>query len=409
MDDFIGTRFGEFSQLEVIGISGKRNNNKIYSVICHTCKNDPELFGEAIYYKEKYDLMKGSIPCGCSNGVKWTEQQYDVIMRRKCKSLNYNFLRFSGDWKGKWTKFYAICDKGHEVEMSMNNFLFGYKCKRCGIISSQEKQTHSYEQEISEFYNTGRIAEGTIFTKSNRKTTQSHSSYWDYKCGICSKDEYVKNGVCSGIFTTVASSLKKGQVSCRCSKSYYWNQPQRELQIRLKIKERNSNLQFLRWESSDYGIHSTIYLECPTHGEFSTTLTNFIHNETGCPMCAGGGGFDRSKTGYFYVLKVQSSENSFTGYGITGNLENRLRTHEKSFSDNGYSIVDNYFFVGKGDTVLALEGSVKRAFPRNSQDIDGFKTEATLCENFKDVVDYSKNFTYNGDTITSYIRERLVK
>ena len=44
----------------------KGSGNKLYTVKCHTCAKDRELFGEALYKAPKDSILRGSASCGCS-------------------------------------------------------------------------------------------------------------------------------------------------------------------------------------------------------------------------------------------------------------------------------------------------------------------------------------------------------
>jgi len=387
-DDFIGKRFGRDGHLEVIRVSGRKRSNKVYAILCHKCKLDPELFGDGIFHRVKRDLIAGNIPCGCSKAVKWTKDQYRILVNRHCKELGYVFINFTGDWKGKWTKVMLQCDKGHDITMALNNFLYGFNCKICGNISAAQKSAHSYEYEIESFYKSGKIPAGTIFSKSLKKTKSGYSAYWDYKCGICSQDEYVKAGVCSGVFTSVASSLKEGHMACRCGVWHKWDQTKREYQIRKRLTKEQLDLKFLRWENEGFGIYDVIWFICGTHGEFKTTVGSFLHSETGCPRCSRTG-FNKNKPAVFYILKIDGESTNFTGYGISGNIEFRLNTHSKVLNNSGCVITDRYLVKSDGVTIFNLEKSVKDKFEILPQTINGFKKEATYSSNYNKLVEYA--------------------
>jgi hypothetical protein len=275
--------------------------------------------------------------------------------------------------------------------MSLNNFLYGFNCKTCGIISTAQKCTHDYLEEINSFYDSGKIPAGMIFSKSDRQTKAAHYAYWDYKCPVCSKDEYVKASLCTGIFTSVASSLKKGMLGCRCGVWHKWDQPKREYQINSRILRENLDIKFSRWENDKFGIYEVIWLTCGIHGEFKSTVGSFLHSETGCPKCARTG-FNKNKPAIFYILKIEGAYSNFTGYGISGNIDFRLKTHFTNLTNKGYSIVEKYLVNGGGDLIFELESNVKKDFERNPQQVVGFKREATYYENYDKLIEYAVNY-----------------
>lgn len=391
MDDFIGKRFGKDGHLEILYVSGKKRYSKVYAAICHICKLDTELFGDGTFHRVKSDFVAGNIPCGCSKNVKWTRNQYEILCKRRCKEVNYTFLSFVCVWRGKWTPVSLRCDKGHLIQMSMNNFLYGYNCKRCRTLKTIARCTHDYGDEVNSFFASGKIPEGTIFSKSDKLTSQSHSTYWDYKCGICSNDEYVKAGVCTGIFTSVAASLKKGMLACRCGVWHKWDQPKRKYQIESRILRENLDIKFSHWENDKFSIYDTIWLECFVHGTFKSTVGSFLHSETGCPKCTRTG-YNKAKPAIFYILKVEGEYSKFTGYGISGNIEFRMKTHVENLKEKGYYVVDQHCVSGSGDMIFNLESSVKKLFKRNPQDVLGFKKEATDYSEYSNLITYAVNY-----------------
>lgn len=77
--------FGDEGQLQVIGWSGKNSSHKWYIVICNKCASDKELYGEGMFRASKGNLLKPSIPCGCSRRTKLSAQQYITIAQRFVK------------------------------------------------------------------------------------------------------------------------------------------------------------------------------------------------------------------------------------------------------------------------------------------------------------------------------------
>ena len=78
--------FGENNQVTVIGYNGMAVNDKYYYVHCSFCANDTELFGNAIFKTRKSALLRGCLPCGCSNGYDWNKEQWAIRCKRKLSS-----------------------------------------------------------------------------------------------------------------------------------------------------------------------------------------------------------------------------------------------------------------------------------------------------------------------------------
>ena len=62
VDDFIGKVFGDRGQLKVLSWSGeRRKGNKLYTVECVICAEDPEMYGHAQYLVPKSHLERGTL------------------------------------------------------------------------------------------------------------------------------------------------------------------------------------------------------------------------------------------------------------------------------------------------------------------------------------------------------------
>jgi hypothetical protein len=113
-DPFIGQRFGEEGQLEVIGKSDRRYRDcfPYYFVHCTICKNDPELHGDAIYECFKSALNNGKYPCGCSSRPFWSQAQYRTLINRACEKKRVKLIS-ADDIITADSKLTLCCEAGH--------------------------------------------------------------------------------------------------------------------------------------------------------------------------------------------------------------------------------------------------------------------------------------------------------
>jgi hypothetical protein len=108
-----------------------------------------------------------------------------------------------------------------------------------------------------------------------------------------------------------------------------------------------------------------------------------------CPCyCAPNSGFDSSKDSILYVIRIISDSVDFTGYGITGCWENRLKRHRKNLIEKGFSISEFEVFDIPGNIAYSLEKSIKRNFPLFAQDVSGFMLESTYYWLYDDVINF---------------------
>ena len=201
------------------------------------------------------------------------------------------------------------------------------------------------EKHIEDFLSTGKFKEGTLFYRDKKP------SYWCYECPICSRDDYVLQGLCSGVFRGFSGNLKKGKLSCRCSVKYNWTKEQQEYRCRLLIESKRGL--WIGWESSSYDSHSKVVFSCEEHG-VQTSTPNKLTQGRYCPKCAS----QDSQT-YFYVVSVEQ-KGDLIGYkfGITKDFNGRKRAFNPKFT---HSLVALKQFANIKDC-QDFEKSVKSMF-----------------------------------------------
>ncbi|MGX0939577.1 putative GIY-YIG superfamily endonuclease/Zn ribbon nucleic-acid-binding protein [Cupriavidus metallidurans] len=133
------------------------------------------------------------------------------------------------------------------------------------------------------------------------------------------------------------------------------------------------------------GMHEYVTIVCQEHGPFEQVANSHMRG-CGCPSCAEHG-FDPDQPATVYVLIVIGDRGGFTGYGITRDLDTRLRAHRKNLSEAGWTIARLHFAeFAHGRDALDVEASIKETFELTAQDIDGFRTEATHPCNYEKII-----------------------
>lgn len=132
---------------------------------------------------------------------------------------------------------------------------------------------------------------------------------------------------------------------------------------------------------------------CPLYPgkEFFSDKSNLKAGKLPCD-CNNGGGFDKKMDGYVYILKAQSDEGSFVGYGITNFPKRRKKDHERELGKQGYSIVKYNEFKFNGVLALQIEAELKFIFDLFPQKITGFKREATYTSNYAPMLGYLSTY-----------------
>lgn len=396
--DRTGELYGPDRQIKVLGWDGSRAEPsstekygvKLYTAICTKCSlEDPELYGKPFLVRLQ-TLRKGEMNCGCTKFARPNQDQYEVMIKRECLKRHYSYEGFSGEWLNGATRIILIClEHGNKWESELKNFLNGQgTCKRC-VERDAGKNIRHPDNEV-----TKRLQESKNYNKDYTfwRNVGDNPDNWYYECPVCSFDEYVENGVCTGIFQGLGYNILNGVKSCRCADAFRWTEKQFIHRI-TKLDEFVSGMyKFLGWNGEYKGSHSIARVHCLKHGEFKMTVSNLLNGHR-CNGCAKSG-FTSSKDAYLYVLKItdENKIRGFCGFGITNNLTSRLYQHRSVLRKSGYYIQEIASFKYSGDLAKKLETGIKNNFEITSQSISGFVKEATNINNFTKVINYVENY-----------------
>lgn len=141
------------------------------------------------------------------------------------------------------------------------------------------------------------------------------------------------------------------------------------------------------WRQS---YHSRTWcMECPNCPDkiFISDNANLKAGKRPCD-CGHGGGFDVRLPATLYVLRIAGTGRSFTGYGISNFIHRRLVGYKRELGKVGLEITESSTFETTGAEALRVENLIKDNFERNSQPIDGFRTEATYSHHYQDVCNF---------------------
>ena len=351
----IGTKYTtkEGSEIVVLGVHSKKNNRTMYELSCSVCSLDPEMFPKGSITSLAESVRNKRTVCGCSVKYKCSENQYVTKINRRCDELGYLFNGFAEAFRGCDTllDLYNPETCNRWVTTSIQSFIL-IGTKDPSEWESRRGQTCIKPDQhfVNNFNKTGVFLDGTEFWRVGSKR-------WAYSCPSCSKDEYVREGLCSGIFESSAGHLSSGKLSCRCGKnSYRWNTRQREYQVKEKLSGIKAS--FVGWESSDgyKNTRSKVIWICENSHENTQTFCNFIRRR-GCRKCARNG-FNPSLPAKLYLVKWKGENKSYLKFGITNNSVNERVVNQKAVS----SLVPEILYTFEhtdGSRVDACEKEIK--------------------------------------------------
>lgn len=292
LDIKVGYSYGKEGHLSIIEDLGteRGGRDRIFLAHCRVCVKDSELHGIGNYKVTKDAIKNLTIPCGCSTRVLWTKDQIKILAERKCKEQDLEFLGFNDEYKNQHSKLLLKCNK-HSVIWSTTSYSSlhrGAGCPECkkDKVSTANKKPDDFH--ISQFVSTGSFKIGTKFTRISTRR-------WEYTCPVCSRDKFVKAGLCTGVFTADGGHLRQGCLSCRCSSRFAWTRPQRQLLLTEAI-DKHHNIDFVKWVDHHNISSARVILKCKDHGEWEVNSESFIRLGIGCPKCAHEATGDRFRT-----------------------------------------------------------------------------------------------------------------
>lgn len=289
----------------------------------------------------------------CSNKKKTTEEF--VKEASAVHGNRYDFSRV--EYISAHSKVTVICTEHGPWEISPHSILKGCGCKKCAGTSKYT--TEDFVKKVNALHGEKLDLSKVEYTASNIKVT-----------AICKKH---------GSFQIRPDHLLRGVGCPDCKKDTLSGLYAKPFSV---FEEEIFALYGNDYSVSNVGYKNAltkINITCKKHGEFQARPADLL-NGHGCPSCAKYG-FDPQQIALFYLLVCESSYGSFVGYGITKEIEQRLRQHTLSLSKSAFVITRQHVWnFQTGASALALENAVKKQFSQASTlgcSIAGFKREST--------------------------------
>lgn len=209
------------SLLKIIGKVKDKHKPLKYIFECSKCSLDEELFPYGTIKTVYANVArKGQMPCACSGGYRYSEDQNIIRVGRYCTNRGYKFLGWYGDYnKDKsYLKLYNPRTCNTWVTTTMNNLFKGYGDPVEARQNITEASTKPDEEHINAFFSTGVYNENSTFQRLDGRS-------WRFTCGNC-ENAYVR----------CLSGFKSGKDPCGCSgKGSGYN------------KTKPANLYLVRW------------------------------------------------------------------------------------------------------------------------------------------------------------------
>lgn len=386
--------FSEGTIFERSGVDNKgRKSNVHWKIICPVCTKDKYSHIKSEFISHITGLKGGNKPCRCSGNYRWSEEENLIRIKDKSEELGYYFLGWKGEYKGDNTKL-KLSTKEGEVwsTTTITNLMQGKGHRSSRLREAQNTPVEYYLEKAN-------LPKGSAIERIV-KEDKNLSSKVRFTCGICSKDEYVQNKLCSGTWETDLYCLINGGRPCRCSSPYYWTFEQIEYKISKILKEEGGR--FIGWAKKETPSRSKFKWVCREGGYYESLSQDFI---SGKRPNRNSFGFDKGKSGHIYLCRWYGFGEEYLKVGITNN-DCSIRFKQQGnkskldleilyiyFSDNGDVIADtekaflNYYSDVKGCCKKGwfLDGYTE-TIPYNKDTIDRFNV---YCQDMEKLYDYN--------------------
>lgn len=282
-------------------------------------------------------------------------------IQRECNKRGYIFLGFNGDYKGGKTylKLYNP-ETDNEWDTATVQGLLGGVGDPSIHVSGNKLSDIEY---INKFHKAG-FTKDYKFWRSDKLDKNGWKPYWYYTCPVCSNDEYVKAGVCSGVFESTGNNLSAGKMACRCNKQFGWTIEQREFKIK-QLCEIDS-FEFLCWNDFDkFCSKTTFNIKCKNNHDIVSDSDRFINSGYRCFRCApripSMNGFYVTRSNdedYLYLPLFKINDSFMIKCGRSFNPRERLLALKKYFNASKMNVISLY--KGKHSDVYKIEQDIKR-------------------------------------------------
>lgn len=227
---------------------------------------------------------------------------------------NIEFIKWESFHRNTNSKAIVRCSiDGHEWAASINNLVDGgYGCPKCS-----KKIRWTERDRISQINGIGGIE--FLRWESHYKNAYSKAIL------RCVVHDYE--------FKAHSHSLINGGKGCpQCAGRRRWTASEREQQI-----NSISGISFVEWKDGFLNSQSKAVVRCGVDGfEWSATVRDLIHNDSGCPKCSKHG-YNKGKAGFLYILRSHCGKH--VKVGISNSPKSRL-TNLKRETPFGFSLIE---------------------------------------------------------------------
>jgi hypothetical protein len=326
------------------------------------CSDDKELWPSGSIVSDRHSIKSGVKSCGCAKSPKLKEWQHEILVKRNIEGVGFEFKGWCGSYGKQDTKVKLFNPKtGNEWCNNSIKEIIGSKYNDPLVIKEERSVRKRIPDEIHirDIQESGNYVKGTKFFRGDVNEDNTVSRDWYYTCPICSVDEYVTEGVCTGIFKTGLTRLKSGILACRCAKNYRPTLEQLKFKLEGLCKE--DNFEFIgvvHWD----GVKGSKFKWVCNKGHTNTNLAgNFIKGAR-CRSCGDAcNGYYKDRVNekdYLYLPTFEYNDGTnHIKCGRTFRPEKRFL--ELKESSGAVFVENNYLWTGSHEEVYRVEQVIK--------------------------------------------------
>lgn len=266
---------------------------------------------------------------------KISKEDREIQVKTRSKELGHEFIGWLDGHENKDSKLIIKCHKHGTWNPMLSNYIRKGQCMKCVIeskrLSSPDKVISSKLPEHIKF-----IKFVDVYKNQRSRVVVRCSIHGEQNKSVT--DIVNKNSFCKECGIEVGVSQKRlGEESA----------------IKKIMEKCNEHgYKFKGYKSKYKSYHSRFNVECPIHGEWNTSLGNFLKSRVGCQEC-GKHGYRKSIRGYLYHLISECG--GYMKIGITNN--HKVRVKELSYcTPFAFNVVE--IISGEGSCIANLEKDI---------------------------------------------------
>ena len=398
-------------------IEGKLHRVGIRCAVCE--ENYPFLNGK-VYFIKYTSFVKGHKPCMCACGG----------FRQLTKSEKRMYIETRVSVKEK----YEIIDV--HIEDMVRDCVITLKCTSCDHVfptKGTQLAGLNFGCEVCRLVELGlrnaqridRAQTMCTIKEKYRKTVTDFSDIVPVNPDLLDDGHFYYCNKCSyngdlpprGFHMNHGSALSTAQ-PCLCNRvSMYKNT---FFALDRFVKDRIKDSEYLMLQSISVGSEldeATFKLSCAHHGEFVLGYTQLRTRKYICPQCTKYA-YRQERQGFLYVVEIEGVDGVVgTGFGITNNVDSRIRYHTSVLRQIDMSISSMAIACGGGHDIKLAENSIKQGVDIASLGVDGFKREFTKMDfhtALQNMVNLTKEFdldwkgVYTGVAVSNEAKRRAL-